>query len=390
MVHYSIIPLAVRSVIIGVALVLLAPIASAQELESDSGDPLPTQPGDFSLRIEPGLAIPLSSPQSDIFNVGFGQSIKAMWALSRYFDLGPSVTFLALPTEEPPGDGLGTAWAFGAGLRLKRPHDTLRDGFRAISPWIDVDVLYVRTDDLNRFGYDIGAGLAVPMGRSRVFWLGPFVRYFQITQPNPEGFDNHHAKILSVGLSLEVGSGIKRQREVVVTAAAETCTPGEPTYYCPDRDNDGVPDNVDRCPDVAGPMDNWGCPMYKKVVVKRDKLELKEKIQFAWNDDVIQDVSHPLLDEVAQALKDNKSFRVAVEGHASSEGTDEHNQDLSEKRAEAVLDYLVAKGISRDRLGSKGFSSSVPIDTNVTSAGREANRRVEFVVHFIIVNEGSK
>jgi outer membrane protein OmpA-like peptidoglycan-associated protein len=374
-------------VIIGAALLLLAPIASAQEAEPEVGDPLPTGPGDFSLRVEPGLALPLSAPQSDIFNAGGGQSIKAMWGLSRYFDLGPSVTFLALPTDEPD-DGLGTAWAFGAGLRLKRPHDALRDGFRAISPWIDADVLYVRTGDLNRFGYDIGAGLAVPIGRSRVFWLGPFVRYFQITQPNPDGFDNHHAKILSIGLSLEVGSGIERQPEP--EADAEVCAAGKETFFCPDRDTDGVPDNVDRCPDVAGPMDNWGCPAYKKVVVKRDKLELTEKIQFAWDQAVLQPVSFPLLDEVAQALKDNKSFRVEIEGHASSEGGDEHNQALSEKRAEAVLDYLAARGIKRDRLGSKGFSSSVPIDSNVTSAGREANRRVEFVVHFIIVNEGSK
>jgi outer membrane protein OmpA-like peptidoglycan-associated protein len=375
-------------VIIGAALLLLAPIAWAEEVEPAVGDPLPTQPGDFSLRVEPGLALPLGAPQSDIFNVGGGQSIKAMWGLSRYFDLGPSVTFLALPTEEPPDDGLGTAWAFGAGLRLKRPHDALRDGFRAISPWIDFDLLYVRTGDLNRFGYDIGAGLALPIGRSRVFWLGPFVRYFQITQPNPDGFDNHHAKILSIGLSLEVGSGIERQPEAV--AAAETCAAGKETYFCPDRDADGVPDNVDRCPDVAGPMDNWGCPAYKNVVVKRDKLELKEKIQFAWDQAVLQPVSFPLLDEVAQALKDNKGFRVEVEGHASSEGGDEHNQTLSEQRAQAVLDYLVAHGVKKERLGSKGFSSSVPIDSNVTSAGREANRRVEFVVYFIIVNEGSK
>ncbi len=83
-------------------------------------------------------------------------------------------------------------------------------------------------------------------------------------------------------------------------------------------------------------------------------------------------------------------FRVQIEGHASSEGGDDHNQTLSEKRAEAVLDYLVAHGIAKERLVSKGFSSSVPVATNLTEAGREQNRRVEFVVHFIILNDGSK
>ena len=193
---------------------------------------------------------------------------------------------------------------------------------------------------------------------------------------------------MSLGVSLEVGTGVQRGRETV--AAAEVRTINHETFSCPDRDNDGVPDSVDRCPDAAGPMDNWGCPPYQKLVVKRDKLELKERIYFAWDQAVLQDVSFPVLDEVVQALKDNKGFRVQVEGHTSSEGSDDHNQTLSEKRAEAVLDYLVAHGIGRERLVSTGFASSVPVDTNTTIAGRENNRRVEFVVHFIILNDGSK
>jgi outer membrane protein OmpA-like peptidoglycan-associated protein len=137
-------------------------------------------------------------------------------------------------------------------------------------------------------------------------------------------------------------------------------------------------------------MDNWGCPAYQKLVVKPDKLELKEKLYFAQNQATLQESAYPALDEVVQALKENKGFRVQVEGHASSEGGDERNQTLSEKRAAAVVNYLVAHGIAKDRLVSKGFASSVPADTNATAAGRENNRRVEFVVYFIIVNEGSK
>jgi OOP family OmpA-OmpF porin len=161
------------------------------------------------------------------------------------------------------------------------------------------------------------------------------------------------------------------------------------TSFCPDRDKDGIPDNVDHCPDVAGLGDNWGCPTYKLLVVKSDKLELKEKLYFAWDKAVLQEVSFPVLDEVVQALTDNKGFRVQVEGHTSSEGSDDHNQTLSEQRAEAVVDYLVAHGIGKERLASKGFSSSVPADTNATVAGRENNRRVEFVVQFVILNGGS-
>ena len=67
-----------------------------------------------------------------------------------------------------------------------------------------------------------------------------------------------------------------------------------------------------------------------------------------------------------------------------------HNQTLSEKRASAVVAYLVAHGIEKERLASKGFASSVPTDTNETVAGRENNRRVEFVVYFTILDDGSQ
>jgi outer membrane protein OmpA-like peptidoglycan-associated protein len=356
-------------------LLLLAPFAQAS-------DPLPARAGEFSLKLEPGVAIPLTHPQSQLFKVGGSGTIKALWSLNEYLDLGPSATFLALPTASSQGES-GRAWAYGGGLRLKRPHTSPdNDSLYAISPWLDADALYVRTGKLDRFGFAVGAGLAVPIGVSRAVWIGPFVRYFHITQPDRAGYDNGNARILSVGISLEVGSGVRREGEAV--AAAEVPTP------CRDRDNDGVCDDVDRCPDVAGPADNFGCPPYKRLVVKPDKLELKEKIFFEWDKAIIQQVSYPVLNEVAQALKDNRSFRVQVEGHASSEGAYDYNQALSERRAEAVLDYIVARGVAKERLVSKGFSSSVPVASNVTEAGREQNRRVEFIVHFIIVNDGSK
>jgi outer membrane protein OmpA-like peptidoglycan-associated protein len=301
-------------------------------------------------------------------------------------DVGPSATILALPTERSGGEA-GAAWAFGGSLRFRRPRNASAT-FLAISPWVDGDVLYVRTGDRNRLAFAAAAGVALPIGKARVFWMGPFVRYFQIVQRDRPGFDNHDAKILSAGLSLEVGLGVERERAVVAATRARPVD--RETFVCPDRDQDGVPDSGDRCPDVAGPMDNRGCPPYKTLVVKQGRLELKEKLYFAWNQAVLQDESFPVLDEVVQALRDNKGFRVQVEGHASSDGADDHNQTLSEKRADAVLDYLVAHGIDKVRLFSKGFGSSVPLDTNTTLAGRENNRRVEFVVYFTILNEESK
>jgi len=384
-----------KAAVTGAALLLLVPSVQASEGNSSGQNRMAPRLGDFAFKVEPGGVFPITDPQSRIFKVGGGQTIKALWLVNKYLDVGPSATFMALPTETSLGD-FGTAWTFGGGARFKRPHDAPdADAFHAISPWVDADALYVRTGNLNRAGFAVAAGLSAPIGGSRVFWVGPFVRYLHIMQlPERSGFDNHDAKILSVGVSLEMGSGVEREREREVAPVAEVRTEVrtiiKETFLCPDRDKDGVPDNVDHCPDVAGPMDNWGCPVYKKLVVKKDKLELKEKIQFAWDQAVLQEVSFPVLDEVVLALTDNKGFRVRVEGHTSSEGGDEHNQTLSEKRAEAVLDYLVAHGIGKERLVSSGFGSSVPIDTNATSAGREANRRVEFVVNFTILNDGTR
>ena len=342
--------------------------------------------GDFSLKVEPGVSVPLTAPQSQVYGVGGGQSVKALFGLTPYLDLGPSASFMLLPARTRLAES-GVVWGLGGGLRLKRPHDA--ESFHGISPWLDADFLYIRTGELNRPGFDAAVGLSMPLGEARTFWVGPFIRYLHVIQPERAGFDNHDAKILTVGLSFEVGSGIERKSEPQAAAPAVVRTVIKEVLSCPDRDQDGVPDSIDRCPEAAGPTENWGCPNYKKLVVKPDKLELKEKLYFAWNQAKLEEASFPVLDEVVQALKDNKGFHVQIEGHTDSSGADDHNQALSEQRAAAVLDYLAAHGIAQDRLVSKGFASSVPLDTNATAAGRENNRRVEFVVHFNIVNPES-
>jgi outer membrane protein OmpA-like peptidoglycan-associated protein len=379
-----------RTVAAAAALLLTASMARAAEVAATTTDPLPTRAGEFALKLEPGVSFPLTTPQSDLFTAGGQLSVKGLWSINRYLSAGPAITFIALPAADAASQ-FGTAWGFGASLLVRRPHDLPDNaGFYGISPWADLDAMYVRTGPLNRPGLAIGAGLAVPIGRNRAFWLGPFVRYTQILQGTRAGYNTDDAKILAVGLSLEVGPGVERPVAREAALPAEVRTVVQESVSCPDRDAAGVPDSVDRGPDVAGPWENYGCPPYKKVAVLKDKLELKEKLYFAWNKAVIEPVSYPMLDEVVQALKDNKNFRVQVEGHASSEGAYDYNQDLSEHRAEAVLDYLVAHGISKDRLVSKGFSSSVPVSTNENEEGREKNRRVEFQVNFKLIADGSK
>jgi len=343
---------------------------------------------DVSFKLEPGVAVPLSAPQSDIYDVGGAQAIKALFGLTPYLDVGPTVSFLYLPAAKADAEG-GVVWGLGAGARLKRPHDA--ESYHGVSPWLDADLLYMRTGDLNRFGFDAAVGLAIPVDEARIFWAGPFVRYLHTFDSEHAGYDSRDAKTLIFGVSFEVGSGRHRERapEPREVTAVGPAPVGQEAASCPDRDHDGVPDSVDRCIDVAGVADSWGCPEYQKIIVKKDKLELKEKLYFAWDQAKLEEASYPVLDEVVRALKDNQGFRVQVEGHSDSSGANDHNQTLSEQRAAAVLDYLTTHGIAKERLVSKGFSSSVPLDTNDTVAGRENNRRVEFVVNFIILNDGS-
>jgi outer membrane protein OmpA-like peptidoglycan-associated protein len=343
---------------------------------------------DLGVKVEPGLALPVTQQQSQRFGPGFDVAGKLLLGLGPWFDLTAGATVLVLPSSSGSlSSGAGVAWGYGPGLRFKGRRDS--DSWNGMSPWVDADALYVRTGDLSRFGFAAGAGLAFPIGDTRAYWVGPFARYQQVVGSGGSGIDGRDAKTVIVGLSLEFGTGRKAPPPAAVAVVSQPPVAAECPAIArlPDRDGDGVPDKFDKCPDVAGPIENQGCPAYEKVIVKEDKLELKEKIAFAKDTDKLEAESAPLLDEVAKALRDNKSFKVAIEGHASSEGTDEHNQSLSERRARAVLEYLAAHGVPRDRLSSRGFSSSRPIGSNETSAGRESNRRVEFVVQFVILNK---
>lgn len=88
----------------------------------------------------------------------------------------------------------------------------------------------------------------------------------------------------------------------------------------------------------------------------------------------------PILDKAVEWLNEYPTVKGVIEGHTDSRGTDEYNQGLSERRAKAVYDYLVDKGINRFRLSWKGFGESRPVATNETDEGRQLNRRIELVL----------
>ena len=123
-------------------------------------------------------------------------------------------------------------------------------------------------------------------------------------------------------------------------------------------------------------------PEPKRVEVRSNKIVISEKIQFAVNSAEILEVSHSLLDEVAEVIKENPHIqRLEIQGHASAEGNDRYNLKLSDKRAKAVREYLTGNGgIAEKKLTAKGYGETKPIADNETEEGREQNRRVEFEI----------
>ena len=155
----------------------------------------------------------------------------------------------------------------------------------------------------------------------------------------------------------------------------------------PDNDNDGILDVNDKCPLVPETMngidDEDGCPDKKLTLVKvtKEKIIILQKVFFELDKDIIKPVSYPVLDEVAETMKAYTYIKkVEVQGHTDSQGKDDYNKDLSQRRANAVRKYIMDKGVEGERLTAVGFGEDEPIDTNKTKAGRANNRRVEFKI----------
>ena len=152
---------------------------------------------------------------------------------------------------------------------------------------------------------------------------------------------------------------------------------------CPELDNDqdGVLDASDKCPNEPGPASNDGCPpRFEFIHVTQEKIELKQAIFFQTAKAVIMAKSFGLLDEVATALRSRPTLHVRIEGHTDLRGGHAYNLRLSQARADSVRAFLMGKGISSDRMQAKGYGPDQPIDNNQTAAGRERNRRVEFMI----------
>ena len=133
-----------------------------------------------------------------------------------------------------------------------------------------------------------------------------------------------------------------------------------------DSDGDGVTDDKDQCPNTpkGATVDARGCWTYAAVVMYGfDSAEIKSE-------------AFPMLDEAVSILKKNPELKVEIDGHTDNIGPAAYNMNLSERRAKAIMEYFVDKGVEAERLTTKGFGLTMPAVSNDTKEGRAKNRRV--------------
>lgn len=143
-----------------------------------------------------------------------------------------------------------------------------------------------------------------------------------------------------------------------------------------DSDGDGVPDYRDKCPDTPRgvAVDENGCD-----------LKLTIRIEFDFDKADIKPSFHAEIEKAAQFIRQHTGYKIQLSGHTDNFGSDDYNQTLSERRAQAVARYLVEKfNIDKKILFPRGYGEQHPVQTNKTDEGRQRNRRVEVICCSII------
>jgi outer membrane protein OmpA-like peptidoglycan-associated protein len=244
------------------------------------------------------------------------------WGNNSWFPFGSGWS----PWGSGWNDGYGSGWGDGYGR-------TWGDGYGDAAGDLDFDfAMRGRANmDMRGYGYGDGYGLTRGYGYGRSGY-GPYAYY---PAPPP--------------------------------AQPAPAAPSGPA----DGDNDGVADGTDLCPDTAAgtPVDALGCSEAARIVLRG--------VNFKTDSDELTDESLAILDGVASTLSAHPQIKVMVAGHTDSDGEDAYNKDLSQRRAQSVVNYLADNGVDRDNLIAMGYGEERPVADNDTAEGKAQNRRVE-------------
>jgi len=311
---------------------------------------------EFSLHLEPGLAAPMSAPQSTLYNPGLVLGAKGMFALNHNLSLGPSVSALYLPRAVDNNENAGVMWQVGGSFRVEGNRSNPNVPW---SPWIDIDAMLAHTGVLWRPAFDIGVGEEMTFDQAHTFWAGPFVRYTHVFETSDwqsgVALDRRDVNMIQGGISVSFDfPTLVRQTAVKYDRVVTETLPCVGNNSCPSA----------------------------PVAIQDEGFDLKEKIYFDHDSATLRWESKDRLDVVAKKLNDYPDYKVIIEGHASSDGQVKYNFALSARRAAAVRQYLDDHGVVSSRLIGVPFGVGSPAAPNTTQEGRERNRRVEFDVTF--------
>ena len=362
------------------------------------------------------VAIPLGQPLRDRFGLGAMPSLSASVPVGQWTLLGLRLRGGFLSNGPAPADpaikdpGIGGLAVLAAVARF-RPLSAHTPDSRAKGPWIELGA-----------GLGLTGSLARAVGEAAVGWnfrwlgvtLGPSLRYEHVVQP-ANTLDSSDAQIVLAGLEIVLHDAHDGQPPPPPTAPSELTAPmakisdrdgdGIPDELdkcpdqpedkdgfededgCPDPDNDkdGIPDTADACPNepetVNGFQDEDGCPDSAPIVVKENRIVLTELVLFDTNRARVNADGRPALAAVLNLWKQHPEWDyLVVDGYADRRGPDGFNLWLSHLRAERAIRVLVEMGFPAEKLRIRAFGHRQLRVQGETEEADRQNRRVEFVI----------
>ena len=299
-------------------------------------------------------------------------------------------------------DGVGATYGYGRGLGPTRALElnvsgvTLETGLAGRTDFyqygLGLDLLQYLGDTTSGHLYVVG-GLGAAMndvdpdskdgfsgsanlglGWRSAPWKGWGIRHRIDARGAYDSFDSGQIDV-RVNLTLEIPAEREKvviQEKLVEVEKIVEVVKEVPAAPPPDRDADGIPDAQDQCPDTVS-----GAKVEADGCVRKAQVVTLPNIEFAYEKADLTEAGRETLGQVVRFMNDQPELMLDVWGHTDSKGAELYNLRLSQRRAAAVMKFLVEQGIAESRLKSAGFGESRPLADNETEEGRERNRRVE-------------